>query len=89
MIFSLQYDKVVKLDVYSFLNHLYVYLRSGNTKHRCNKLSSQIFCVFADIYIYIYIELVDVKSANHWIFSFITNSFEQVAPLSSDKIEDN
>ena len=24
-----------------------------------------------------YIELVDVKSANHWIFSFITRSFKQ------------
>ena len=31
----------------------------------------------ATIYIYIYIELVDVKSANHWIFSFITKSFKQ------------
>ena len=25
----------------------------------------------------------------HWIFSFITKSFKQVAPLLLDKIEDN
>ena len=51
--------------------------------------SYSIYSIYS-IYIVIYRICLIRKSANHWIFSFITRSFEQfLTLLSSDKIEDN